>query len=200
MPLFQHPPKKGALALTKDQDRIVAYALTLTAIRKLREAGVRHGRKFPASILASLIRTGDAHSPRLADHAGQITLWGDDDTEQHLPRCEMTGTTADLHLVVYGEGLGTVVKLLSPEPRFVLQKVTKFSVPIWMLTTPHLDQLQATGVVPATAPAATTLRAWFRRNYDAAWAKLQSGAALQESFDLGPPADELPLVPESRSC
>jgi hypothetical protein len=196
MPLFQHPPKQGALALTKDKDRVVAYALTPAAIRKLREGGVRHGRKFPASILASLIRTGDAHSPRLADHAGQITLWGDDNTAQQLPRCEMTGTTADLHLVVYGEGLGTVVKLLSAEPRFVLQKVTKLSVPIWMLTTPLLDQLQATGVIPADAPAATSLRTWFRKNYDAAWAKLQSGAALQESLDLGNPADELPLARE----
>jgi hypothetical protein len=196
MPLFQHAPKQGALALTKDKDRIVAYAMTPAAVRKLREAGVRHGRKFPASILASLIRTGDAHSPRLADHAGQITLWGDDDTEQQLPRCEMTGTTADLHLVVYGDGMGTVVKLLGQEPRFVLQKVTRLSIPIWVLTTPLLDQLQATGVIPATPPAAATLRTWFRKNYDDAWAKLQSGAALQESLDLGTPADELPLVRE----
>lgn len=196
MPLYHHAPKQGALALTKDKDRIVAYALTPVAIRKLRDGGIRHGRKFPASILASLIRSGDAHSPRLADHAGQITLWGDDDTEQHLPRCEMTGTTADLHLVAYGEGLGLVVKLLSPKPRFVLQKVTKLSIPIWILTTPLLGQLQATGAIPATTPAAATLRAWFRKNYDDAWAKLQSGAALQESLDLGTSADELPLARE----
>lgn len=157
---------------------------------------MRHGRKFPAAILASLIRSGDAHSPRLADHAGQITLWSDEDTEQQLPRCEMTGSTADLHLVVYGEGIGTLVKLLSPEPRFLLQKVTKLSVPIWVLTTPILDQLHATGLLPSAAPAATTLRAWFRKNYDTAWEKLQSGAALQETLDLGTTGDELPLAHE----
>lgn len=199
MPLFQHArSKQGALALTKDKDRILAYLLTPAAVSKLREGGVRHGRKFPAAILASLIRSGDAHSPRLADHAGQITLWSDDDTEQQLPRCEITGSTADLHLVVYGEGIGTVVKLLSPEPRFLLQKVTKLSVPIWLLSTPILDQLQATGVLPATGTASTTLRAWFRTNYDAAWEKLQSNGALQETLDLGTTGDELPLAQEAK--
>lgn len=196
MPVFQHPPKQDAFALTKYKDRIAAYALTRAAVRKLQGTGGRHGRKFPASILASLVRNGDAHSPRLADHAGRIMLWGDDDTEQELPPCEMTGTTAALHLVVCSEGIGAVVKLLSSEPRPVLQKVTKISIMIWALTTPLLDQLQATGTIPGTAPAAITLRNWFRNYYDDAWGKLKFGAARQESLDLGTTANELPLARE----
>lgn len=193
MPLFQSLPKQPALALTKDRDHIVAYALTTAAVRRLRESGVRHGRKFPAAILASLIRTGDAHSPRPADHAGQIPLFADDDTADQLPRCEVTGLTADLHLVVYGDGLGTVVKLLGTEPRFLLQKVTRLSIPAWALSTTLLDQLEVTGNLPLESVAAKTLRAWFRRNYDAAWEKLLAANARQDDLDLGPTAEELPL-------
>ena len=193
MPLFQSSPKQAALALTKDGDRIFAYALTPAAIRRLRESGVRHGRKFPAAILASLIRTGDAHSPRPADHAGQISLFSDDDTADQLPRCEFTGSTADLHLVIYGEALGTVAKLLSTEPRFLLQKATKLNIPVWALSADILDQLEATGSLPRESAAAKTLRQWFRRNYDAAWGKLLASNARQDHLDLGPSSEELPL-------
>lgn len=193
MPLFQNPSKQAALALTKDGDRIVAYTLTPVAVRRLRENGVRHGRKFPAPILASLIRAGDAHSPRLADHAGQMALFSDDNTADQLPRCEVTGSATDLHLVVYGEGLSTVVKLLSTEPRFVLQKMTKLSIPIWVLSASALEHLEAAGKIPIESAAATTLRQWFGKNYDAAWKKLLAASARQADLDLGPAGGELPL-------
>ena len=193
MPLFQSPPKHSALALTKDGARIIAYTLTSAAIRRLRESGVRHGRKFPATILASLIRSGDAHSPRPADHAGQISLFSDDDTADQLPRCEVTGSTTDLHLVVYSEALGTEVKLLSTEARFVRQKTTKLSIPIWALSASILDQLEATGTLLLKSAAATTLRQWFRRNYDAAWERLLASNSRQSDLDLGPTSEELPL-------
>ena len=199
MPLFQSSPKQPAQALTKDWERIIAYALTPAAVRRLRESGVRHGRKFPAAILASLIRSGDAHSPRAADHAGQISLFTDDDTADQLPRCEMTGTTTDLHLVVYGEGLGTVVKLLGTEPRFLLQKATKLSIPIWALSASVLDQLEATSSMPAGSAAATALHHWFRRNYDAAWEKFLASGTRQDDLDLGPGTGELPLSAEKKS-
>ena len=51
------------------------------------------------AVLASLIRPGDAHSPRTADAAGQQVIF-EDDFATHLPRCELTGATTDLHLVV----------------------------------------------------------------------------------------------------
>jgi hypothetical protein len=193
MPLFQSSHKQPAQALTKDGARIIAYALTPAAVRRLRGSGVRHGRKFPAAILASLIRSGDAYSPRVADHPEQISLFGDDDTADQLPRCEMTGSTADLHLVVYGEALGTVAKLLGTEPRFLLQKATKLSIPIWSLSASVLNQLEATGSVPGGTAAATALRHWFRRNYDAAWEKLLASNGRQDDLDLGPASGELPL-------
>ncbi len=193
MPLFQSFPKKPASALTKDGDRIVAYTLTPTAVRRLRESGVRHGRKFPAAILGSLVRTGDAHSPRPADHKGQISLFSDDDTADQLPRCEVTGSTTDLHFVVHVDGNGTVAKLLSTEPRFLLQKATKLSIPIWALSAPLLDQLEATGKLPLKSPAAAILRQWFRRNYDSAWETLLASNARQDNLDLGPASGELPL-------
>ena len=123
MPLFQSPSGKAAAILSKDGDRIIAYSLTPAAVRRLREAGVRHGRQVPSRVLVSLIRSGDAHSPGPADPAGQQVMF-EDNTADQLPRCELTGATADLHLVVYGEGQGTVAKLLASGPRFVLQKAT----------------------------------------------------------------------------
>ena len=101
MPLFQSQSGQPPLILTKDRDRVIAYALTSSAAKRLRESGVRHGRKVPGRVLASLIRSGEAHSPRAADAAGQQVIFGDDDTADHLPRCELTGGTTDLHLVVY---------------------------------------------------------------------------------------------------
>ena len=193
MPLFQSSPKQPALALTKDRDRIIAYSLTPAAVSRLRASGVRHGRKFPAAILASLIRTGDAHTPRLADHAGQISLFSDDQTADQLPRCEVTGSTTDLHLVVYGDALGTVAKLLSPEPRFVLQKATKLSIPAWTLNAPVLDQLEATAKMPLETAAAKTLRQWFRKSYDAAWERLLAVNGRQDFLELGSASGELPL-------
>lgn len=193
MPLFQSSPKQPALALTKDSERIIAYVLTTAAVRRLRDSGVRHGRKFPATILASLIRTGDAHSPRPADHAGQISLFGDDDTVDQLPRCEVTGSTLDLHLVVYAEASGAVAKLLSTEPRFLFQKVTKLSIPVWALNSVLLGQLEATGKLPPDSTAAKSLRQWFRRNYDAAWEKLLATNSRQDHLDLGNTTGELAL-------
>ena len=182
------------MALAKDTDVILAYTLTPNAVRRLRESGVRNGRKFPASILASLIRSGDAHSPRPADAAGQAFLFTEEDTVDQLPRCEMTGSTADLHLVLYAEGSGTIAKLLSPEARFLLQKATTLSIPIWALSSAAIDQLEVTGTMPKGTAAAKTLRQWFSKDYEEAWGKLRKSHAQQEALDLGPAEGELPLA------
>jgi hypothetical protein len=182
------------MALAKDKDVILAYMLTPNAVRRLRESGVRNGRRFPASILAALVRSGDAHSPRPADAAGQAFLFTDEDTVDQLPRCEMTGSTADLHMVVYGDANGTAAKLLSPEARFLLQKSTTLSVPIWALGSASLEQLEVTGKIPKGTAGAKTLRQWFLKDYEGAWEKLRKSHAQQEALDLGPAEGELPLV------
>jgi len=175
MPLFQPKTPAGPVALTKDIDRIVAYSLTPEGVKKLREAGVRSGQRFPSRALAALIRSGQAHSPRLADAAGQTQFGFDrqEETGLHLPRCEMTGVTSDVHLVVYGEAAGTVAKLLGPEPRFVLQKVTQLSVPVTVLSLATISQLETVQKLPPKSAAAATLREWFRQDFESAWAKLQ---------------------------
>ena len=195
MPFFENNPGRGApLAIAKDRDSVLAYTLTPAAVRRLRESGVRNGRKFPASILASLIRSGDAHSPRPADAAGQAFLFTEEDAFDELPRCEMTGSTADLHLSVYAEGSATVAKLLSPEARFLVQKSTTLSIPIWALNSETLGQMEVTGKMPKGTAAATTLRQWFLKDYAGAWEKLRKSHAQQEALDLGPAEGELPLA------
>jgi hypothetical protein len=196
MPLFQAKSAAGPVAITKDKDRIVAYTLTSEGVKKLREAGVRSGQDFPSRAFAALIRSGQAHSPRVADAAGQKQFgFTREETDLQLPRCEMTGVTSDVHLVVYGDGTGTVAKLLGPEPRFVLQKVTSLSVPLTVLSLATVGQLETAQKLPLKSAAAVTLREWFRQDLESAWEKLQkTNARKQEELSLGPDGSELPLV------
>ncbi len=195
MPLFHAKSPTGPVAITKDKDRIIAYTLTPEGVKKLREAGVRNGQEFPSRAFAALIRSGQAHSPRIADAAGQKQFGFDrDETDLHLPRCEMTGVTSDVHLVVYGEGSGTIAKLLGPEPRFVLQKVTQLSVPVTVLSLAAISQLETANKLPLKSAAAATLRDWFRQDFESAWEKLQKeNARKQGVLSLGPDEAELPL-------
>lgn len=196
MPLFQAKSATGPVAITKDKDRIVAYTLTPDGVKKLREAGVRSGQEFPSRAFAALIRSGLAHSPRVADAAGQKQFGFDrhEEIDLHLPRCEMTGVTSDVHLVVYGDGIGTVVKLLGPEPRFVLQKVTQLSVPVTVLSLATVSQLETAQKLPLKSAATTTLRDWFRQDFESAWEKLQKeNVRKQGVLTLGPDENELPL-------
>jgi hypothetical protein len=195
MPLFQAKSAAGPVAITKDKDRIVAYTLTSEGVKKLREAGVRSGQDFPSRAFAALIRSGQAHSPRVADAAGQKQFgFTREETDLQLPRCEMTGVTSDVHLVVYGDGTGTVAKLLGPEPRFVLQKVTSLSVPLTVLSLATVGQLETAQKLPIKSAAAATLRDWFRQDLESAWEKLQrENAHKQGLLSMGPDADELPL-------
>jgi hypothetical protein len=193
MPLLQREGSKGALALTKDGDRVLAYSLTAAALRRLRDGGVRVGSVFPAAILASLIRSGDAHSPRPAEAAGQGKLFGDEISAEEMPRCEVTGTMADLHLVVHTVDGGPAAQILSADARFVIRKATSLSVPIWALDSHVLGQLEASDAVPGSSKAASVLRRWFLRDYQDAWAKLASANAVQSALALGPSSGELPL-------
>ena len=201
MPLFQAKSTTGPVAITKDKDRIIAYTLTPEGVKKLREAGVRSGQEFPSRAFAALIRSGQAHSPRVADAAGQKQFGFDrrEETDVHLPRCEMTGVTSDVHLVVYGDGSGTVAKLLGPEPRFVLQKVTKLSVPVTVLSLATVSQLETAQKLPLKSVAAAALREWFRQDLESAWEKLQKeNARKQGVLSLGPGGGELPLGEANR--
>ena len=196
MPLFLSKPGTAPTVLTKDKERIVSYTLTPDGAKQLRAAGIKNGTKVPPRILAALIRSGAAHSPRLAEAQGQVRFdFEGDDMADFLPRCEMTGVASDVHLVVYGEGNGVVAKLLGTEPRFLLQKVTSMSMPITVLSLATLGQLEAAGKVPPKSSAASALRAWFRQDLESAWEKLQrEHARQQEMLPLGGSGDDLPLA------
>jgi len=194
MPLFQAKSGATGSILTKDGDRVVEYALTPQGAKQLRAAGVRSGQKLPARVLASLVRTGNAHSPHLAYAAGQSMLGFKEEEQTCLPRCELTGSTSDVHLVVYGEGSSSVAKLLALEPRFVLQKVTTLSVPIAALSLAAVSRLEAAKKLPLGTAAAATLCDWFRQDMEAAWEKLlRENGRTQGALPLGSADDELPL-------
>jgi hypothetical protein len=195
MPLLHAKSGNPATAITKDRDRIVAYTLTPQGAKQLRAAGVRHGQQFPARALAALLRSGHAHSPRPADASGQ-NLFGfvDDEIGRHMPRCEITGVTSDVHVVVYGEGTGTVAKLLGPEPRFVLQKATTLSISVTILSLAAIEQLETAQKLPLKSEAAAVLRTWFRQDFETVWDKLTRDQKRKQTIlPLGPGGGELSL-------
>jgi hypothetical protein len=193
MPLLQREGTKSAIALTKDKERVLAYSLTAAALRRLKDSGVRVGSVFPTTILVSLIRTGDAHSPRPAESAGQGKLFGEEITADELPRCEVTGTMADLHLVVHAVDGAAVAQILSADARFVLRKATSLSIPIWTLNSRLIDQLEMSAAMPRSSNASALLRLWFLRDYQDAWSKLARANAVQSALNLGPSEEELSL-------
>lgn len=193
MPLFQNSKGSKPSILTKDGTRILAYSLSPAGLRQLRDTGVRHGGEVQPRVLAALIRSGLAHSPSVAESVGQERFnFEGDSTSQLLPRCELTGSSADIHLVVYDEGVNRVAQLLSFEPRFVLRKATSLSIPATAVTSDLLAQLENAGQLPPKSVAAEILREWLRLDLARTWEQLSINRRTAE-LQLGTDS-ELPLV------
>jgi hypothetical protein len=80
------------------------------------------------------------------------------------------------------------------EPRFVLQKATKLSVPVTVLSLAAIGQLETAQKLPPNSDAASTLREWFRHDFESGWEQLQrENSRRQEALPLGPDEGELPL-------
>jgi hypothetical protein len=192
MPLFHHPRGGNAQVFTKDRDRIVAYALAPAGLRQLRDAGLRAGDEVPSRVLAALIRAGLAHSPSAAEAAGQARFnFAGDTTADSLPRCQVTGSSADVHLVVHEEATGPVAQLLAPEPRMLLRRTTTLSLPAVLVYPDLLAQLENAGKVPPGSAAAALLRDWLRLDLARAWEE-RSRARHTPDLPLGRDT-ELPL-------
>jgi hypothetical protein len=89
---------------------------------------------------------------------------------------------------------GVVARLLSREPRFLLQKVTTVSIPVAALGAASLTILEATEKLPRGTVAAASLREWWRQDWEAAWERLrQSRSTRQGDLPLGQSSDTLPL-------
>jgi hypothetical protein len=194
MPLLTHPRGQSPQVFTKDRERIVAYTLAPAGLRQLRDAGLRAGDEVPSRVLAALIRAGLAHSPAVAEAAGQASFnFAGDTTADSLPRCEVTSSTADVHLVVHEEKAGSpVAQLLAPEPRTLLRRTTTLSLPAVLVTSDLLGQLENAGKVPLGSPATATLREWLRLDLARAW-EARSHARHTTELPLGQET-ELPLI------
>lgn len=192
MPCFQNTKGAQPQILTKDRDRVMAYSLAPAGLRQLRDAGIRHGGEVSPRVVAALIRSGLAHSPAIAEAAGQERFnFEGDSTADLLPRCEITGSSADIHLVVHEEGGGRVARLLAFEPRFVLRKATSLSLPATAVTSDLLAQLENSDQLPPKSTAAESLRAWLRLDLARNWEQLSINRRTAE-LPLGADS-ELPL-------
>jgi hypothetical protein len=74
--------------------------------------------------------------------------------------------------------------------------VRSFSTESFRLSVAVLDTLETVGKLPTGSAATKTLRQWLRQDLESEWKKLEKELAkTQQSLDLGPSADELPLTP-----
>ena len=194
MPLFNSRNASAPTALIKDRDRIMEYSLDPKGVKQLRKAGVRSGQAFPASVLASLVRAGLAHSPRIADGRGQEMLGVEEEPSHFLPRCELTGSMSDVHLVVCEEPDGPTARLLGPDPRFLARKTTTMSIPVSVLTLDILGKLEVAHKIPPGSPALAVVQEWLRLDLEGGWEALASAnRRSQQSLKFGPQEDELHL-------
>lgn len=98
-------------------------------------------------------------------------LFGDLENMAAMPRCEVTGVNVDLHLVAYRD-LDTnefTARLLGADYRHLVRNKTTLSIPVAVLSTVMLRQLEKMRKIPLGTRAAKQLREWFGRDNDAEW-------------------------------
>lgn len=189
--LYAYKTRPGSYAKASIQGAVVTFQITEAGRLALAEAGVKAGEKFPQAILLDLIRRGEAFTGGSGvdapsdDPAQMLIDWGmEEDLDSHLPKCEETGSAIDLHLVVVEENGQPRARLLGPDPRHILRKVTTLSIPLVALTLDLLDRLETVEKLPKDNPAVATVRDWLRQDRAKEWERLRQ-IQSQRQADLG---------------
>ena len=186
--LYSYKEKSGFYAKACIQGAIVTFQLSDEGVAELAGAGLTNKDKFPQAILLDLIRRGMAFTggvgtaEAIADE-DQLTFdWKDEeDLFEHLPKCEETHSTIDLHLVVVDCDGKPRARILGPDPRVILRKQTLLSVPVGAIDLKLLERLQAIGKLPVESPAVVTVRNWLRQDRQKEWDKLRQAMSARQT-------------------
>jgi len=111
--LHKYKDRADYYILTRIQDNIITFQLTDEGQRRLQEAGIGTGEKFPRALLLDLYRFGEVFthgtwSCEVIDGHEQTVivfdLPNDPDPEKMFPSCSACSSINDLHLVEMKKG------------------------------------------------------------------------------------------------
>ena len=155
---------------------VVTFQLNDEGSKRLRAAGMGDQDKFPLRLLIDLIHRGEAYthgtgpSPVQVE-VGQLTFDFPDDQEAEklFPCCANDGAYDDLHLVAPDLLGQNEARILCPRCRASITGPLLLSIPLSLLTSNGLRQLEDIGKVPPSNEAVHSLRTWFSANKAVAW-------------------------------
>ena len=201
MPLLEPKPTGGYFAKANIKGVAVTFHLTPFGQKRLLDAGIQPGKKFPLALLADLARAGHAWTPpSVAEQAGifyaeqfDLNLAGDEAAERYFAACTNDGKLDELHLVAWQSAGRPTVKLLCGACRAALPERFMLSVPLPLLSLAALSQLEAQGKLSAGDAVASGLREALTADLSATWETFRRQNAQRQTglnFDM---PDELGL-------
>ena len=202
MPLLEAKPKGGYVAKAKIKGGVVTFHLTALGQKRLLDAGILPGTKFPLALLADLARQGHAWTtPTVAMRSGihwaqqfDFNLSGDEAAEPWFASCAECGGYDDLHLAAWEVKRAGATQVLCRECRGRRTERFTLSVPLSLVTLAALGQLEAQGLLPAGNATSATLRQWLANDLSAEWEKFRKlqaprqpglGLAFGDELKLG---------------
>lgn len=200
--LHKYRDRNAHYVLTAVRGAVVTFQLTPDGERRLREAGVDMGQRFPRALLLDLYRTGDAFTHGSGVNLAAVAQSGqmeldfaqDPDPETAFPACDACGSLADLHLQITGEAGKLAGSVLCLACRLKPGAVVDTSIPITLLTRAVLLRLLALKPLASTGEAVGRLRALLEREFESKWAALRKQTTPRQGTLLDvPPRDGLGL-------
>ena len=201
MPLLETKPGGGYCAKANIKGAAVTFHLTPLGQKRLLEAGIQPGTKFPLALLADLAREGHAWTPpSVAEKTGirwaqqfDFNLTGDEQAEPLFTCCAECSSYDDLHLCAWNAKRAPVARLLCHHCRGKAAMRFTLSVPLSLVTLAALAQMEGQGKLPPGLSAIASLRQWLAKDMSAEWEKFrQLNQQRQVGLELGF-ADELRL-------
>jgi hypothetical protein len=200
MPVLEPKSAGGLVAKAKIKGIVVTFHLTPFGQKRLLDAGIQPSTKFPLALLADLARQGHAWTPpSTAEKAGlfcaeqfDLTLEGDEAVERLFAACSDDGSYDDLHLDAWESARKATVKLLCGKCRAALPERFTLNVPLPLLSSNVLAQLEAQGKLPTGDPVVRGLREALAADLFATWetfrrkkAQRQAGLGFDMPGELG---------------
>jgi hypothetical protein len=194
MPILEPKTSGGYVAKATIKKVLVTFHLTAFGQKRLLDAGIEPGQKFPLALLADLAKEGHAWTPpSVAEKTGlnwaqqfDLNLAGDEAAERLFAACADCASYEDLHLVAWESKRGPATKLLCGGCRAALPERFTLSVPLPLLSLAALNQLEAQGKLAAGNAVASKLRKSMAADLSATWETFRrQKSQRQEGFDFG---------------
>ncbi len=189
MPLLQPKPNGGYCAKATIKGVAVTFHLTPLGQKRLLDAGIQPGTKFPLALLADLARQGHAWTPpSTAEKTGlnwaqqfDFNLSGDESAEPLFVCCADCNGYDDLHLTASKSKRALAARVLCEHCRGKLLERFTLSVPLSLVTLPALSQMEAQGKLPMENPAVRLLRQWLTNDLSTEWEKFRKLTAQRQA-------------------